>query len=205
MIAPYSLDAANQIYNLLFCDEPSLFNAGTDPQTDLARVLAPDTDASTLHAIADKQAAESRVRALAFNRLRAMGEKVAPGILLGTIVEVPLDGGLDTLAVFADQRIRYINQTGKMAVFEAPLATMKDAIAALIAASKTVVSRIGPWDKARLPPPPKGSVRLTFLVSDGLYFGQGPFEQFARDAMAGPVIKHAGELLVLVTNAATGH
>ena len=205
MIAPYSLDAANHIYNLLFCDDLSLWNGGTDPQTDLWRVLAPDTDPATLRAISGKESAESRLRVLAFNRLRAMGEKVTPGILLGTIVEVPLDGGLDTLAVFTDQRIRYINQTGKMAVFEAPLPAMKVAIAALMAASKTVVSRIGPWDKPRLPPPPKGSVRLSFLVSDGLYFGQGPFEQFSRDAMAGPVIKHAGELLVLVTNAATGH
>ncbi|HEV2653155.1 MAG TPA: hypothetical protein VGU69_17970 [Rhizomicrobium sp.] len=205
MIAPYSLDAANHIYNLLFCDDLSLWNGGTDPQTDLWRVLALDADAATLRVISEKESAESRLRVLAFNRLRAMGEKVTPGILLGTIVEVPLDGGLDTLAVFTDQRIRYINQTGKMAVFEAPLPLMKDAIAALMAASKTVVSRIGPWDKPRLPPPPKGSVRLSFLVSDGLYFGQGPFEQFSRDAMAGPVIQHAGELLVLVTNAATGH
>ena len=205
MIAPYALDAANHIYNLLFCDDLSLWKGGSDTQSDLARVLAPAADVASLRAIAAKETAESRVRVLAFNRLRAMGEKVTPGILLGTIVEVPLDGGLDTLAVFTDERIRYINQTGKMAVFESPLPSMKDAIAVVLAASKTVVSRVGPWDKPRLPPPPKGSVRLSFLVSDGLYFGQGPFAQLSKDAMAGPVIRHAGELLVLVTNAATGH
>jgi hypothetical protein len=205
MIAPYSLDAANLIYNLLFCDNPALFADGAkhDPQSDMARVLAPDTDAATLHRIAEDKAGESRVRALAFNRLRGLGEKVPSRLLLGTIIEVPLEHGLDTLAIFADGRIRYINQTSKIAVFEAPLAGMKDAVAAILSSSLAVVNRIGPWEKPRLPPPPKGSVRVSFLVSDGLYFGEGPFAEISRDALAGPVIRHGGELLVLVTKAAT--
>ena len=74
-------------------------------------------------------------------------------------------------------------------------AALQPSIDKLFAASREVVSRIGPWDKARLAPPAKGRVRLTFLVTDGLYFGDGQMEVFQRDAMAGPVIAAAGELL----------
>lgn len=34
---------------------------------------------------------------------------------------------------------------------------------------------IGPRHKARLAAPGEGLMRLSFLVADGLYFGQGPF------------------------------
>ena len=61
---------------------------------------------------------ESRVRMLAFNRLRAMGLPTPAKQLLGTIIEFPQRGGLDTLAAFADGRVRYINQTGHPAIFE---------------------------------------------------------------------------------------
>ena len=36
---------------------------------------------------------------------------------------------------------------------------------------------------------------MTFLASDGLYFGQGPFEMLGRDKMGGPVIIQATELM----------
>jgi hypothetical protein len=58
------------------------------------------------------------------------------------------------------------------------------------------VEKIGPWDKKRLAYPPKDTVRLTFLVSDGLYFGQAPSEVFFNDPMAGPVLKSAFQLMV---------
>jgi hypothetical protein len=200
--APYTSDGTNVIYNLLFCDQPALF-ASDAPDSDLAFLTAPNADAQAVRRLADDAAAESRKRVLAFNWLRSHGAQVPARILLGAIVEVPLERGLDTLAVFADGRIRYINQSGKMAIFETPLPNMSVAIAALLAASQNAINHIGPWTKPRLPPPPAGSVRLTFLVSDGLYFGQGPFNALSGDNIGGPVLKHAGELLVLVTDAAT--
>jgi hypothetical protein len=70
--------------------------------------------------------------------------------------------------------------------------------------SQPIVERIGPWDKPRRPPPPKGSVRMTFLVSDGLYFGGGPLSAIQRDPLAGQVYASAVRLLHLVTAAAPG-
>ena len=67
--------------------------------------------------------------------------------------------------------------------------------------ARPLVARVGPWGKARLPPPVKPNFRITFVVSDGPYFGQGLFEAMERDALAGPLIRHAGRLLKLVVNA----
>jgi hypothetical protein len=115
------------------------------------------------------------------------------------IVEVPQDGGLDTLAAFTDGSMRYLNQSGRMAVVEGEVATLKPTLTALFAAAQTVVNTIGPWAKSRLPPPPKGNLRLTFLVSDGLYFGEGAMNDLIRDPMAGPVFQRAEQLLLQLT------
>lgn len=187
---PYGEPAANDIYHLLFCDDAAAFapSHGEPESAQHARAVAQDT------------AAESRVRMLAFNWLRAHGHAVADRELLGVIVEVALDDGLDTLAAYADGRVRYVNHTGRMSIVEGPLPALTPTVDALFAASRNVVSRIGPWDQDRLPPPKQGNVRLTFLVADGLYFGEGPRAVFERDAMAGPVLAAATQLLVAVVN-----
>jgi hypothetical protein len=43
---------------------------------------------------------------------------------------------------------------------------------------------------------------MTFLVSDGLYFGEGPMQAMQRDPLAGPVILEAGRLLQVVVDTA---
>ncbi len=203
--APYPSDSTNLIYNLLFCDQPQLFAQGASgaPPPDVALVLSDTADAAAVRAIADDARKESRIRVLAYNWLRAHGQPVPARQLLGVIVEVPLDGGLDTLAVFADGRIRYINQSGKIVVFEDLPPQLKPKAGALLAAAQAVVDRIGPWDKPRLPPPPKGAVRMTFLASDGLYFGQGAFADLQRDPIGGPVLTNAGALLPLIIDMAS--
>ena len=110
------------------------------------------------------------------------------------IVEIALDEGLDTLAAYADGRIRYINHAGGMTIVEegSPLRAQVDG---LLLASQSVVARIGPWEGDRLPPPPTGQARLTFLVGGDIYFGQAPFEALAADPMAGPVLSTATALL----------
>ena len=121
---PYRHDAADLIYNLLFCDNVSLFDNGTDRKGELGVVLSESVDRDTLDRIGNDLDVESRTRALAFNRLRAMKASVPPKRLLGTIIEMPLHGGLDTLAIYLDHRVRYINHTGKMAIFESAPASL---------------------------------------------------------------------------------
>jgi hypothetical protein len=87
----------------------------------------------------------------------------------GVSVEVPLDNGLDVLAAFSDGDVRYLNQSGTVAIFEGQGNPVEGLAIELIAISQPVVNKVGPSDKKRLPSPKAGDVRITFLVSDGLY------------------------------------
>jgi hypothetical protein len=193
---PYAEPDLNFLYNLLFCDDISLFkNDDTVKGEGLwPTLLADKPDVTALRNIAEDEAYEGRVRAIAFNRLRASGQEVPAKIILGVIVEVPLEAGLDVLAAFSEGGVRYLNQSGKVAVFEGPGNPVEELAKELIAVSQPVVNEIGPWEKDRLQPPQSG-VRMTFLVSDGLYFGQGPFSTLQSDPMGGPVLAKASQLL----------
>jgi len=195
---PYKEAEANFIYNLLFCDQPALFKA------DHKGVLTPPWDAlfsekldfDAIAIIAKDKTQESRVRMLAFNALRLAKKDVPKKELLATIIEVRLPAGLDTLAVFTDGGARYINQSGKIIVVEGTPNAFENEIRNVIEASKPIVAAIGPWDKDRLPAPKKGNIRMTFLVSDGLYFGEGPMDAMQREKMAAPLITSATSLLM---------
>lgn len=197
---PYREAGANAIYNLLFCDDLDLFKSAGNgqPEGPWAVLLAAAPVAADLRAIAEDESQESRLRVLAYGRLRQSGQPVPAKKLLGVVIEAGLEGGLDVLAAFADGRVRYINHTGAMSIFDHSPAEVAARARNLLAASQPVVERIGPWDKARLAPPGNGTVRLNFLVSDGHYFGQGPMAQFRVDAMAGPVLAAAEALLAAV-------
>lgn len=194
---PYAEPHVNFLYNLLFCDNLNLFKndnnvkgAGVWPT-----LLADKPDLEALRKIADDESNEGRVRALAYNRLREAGEEVPTKKVLAVIVEVTLSNGLDTLAAFSEGGVRYLNQTGRVGIFEGAGHPVERLAKELIGASQLVVEQIGPWDKKRLPPPKPGNVRMTFLVSDGLYFGEGAFESIEQDPMGGPVLAKATELL----------
>jgi hypothetical protein len=192
---PYNDESTNFIYHLLFCDRPELFAKQTSSGEPWSILFATEPDIAALEKLAMDETAESRARVLAFNRLRSAGKQVPAKIHLATIVEVALDGGLDVLAAFGDYGVRYINHTGRMSVVEGKTELFAAETAAVLEASKPIVQAIGPWDKERRPPPSSGMVRLSLLVSDGLYFGEGQMQVFSRDAMAGPLIHAASVLL----------
>jgi hypothetical protein len=202
--SPYSDSAANQIYNLLFCDNLSSFVPGAKlkPPPLLDALFADPPDTPALEKIASDPSQEGRLRSLAYWRLRLSGKHVPTKVLLGVIVETPLALGLDTLAAFSEGGVRYINQTGKMAFFEG-VTNLRPLVDNLFRASQLIVDRIGPWQSARLPSPKPGKIRLTFLVSDGLYFGEGPAAKLQRDPLAWPVIQSASALLNQVVAIAT--
>jgi len=199
---PYRNDAMNHIYNLLFCDNPVLFSQSEAIESDLSAVLSPAADRDTLNRIANDLGVESRVRALAFNRLRSMRFSVPSKRLLGAIIEVPQNSGLDVLAIFSDQRLRYINHSETLAVFEESPPNLTAKADEVLRASQFVVNRYGPWTQPRRPPPTGELVRMSFLASDGLYFGEGRFNDLFQDRFAAPVINSASELLHLVVDAA---
>ena len=194
--SPYSKEAINEVYNLLFCDNISSFapKAGQKPAPWQETLFSDPPNIPALESLATEPSQEGRTRSLAYWRLRSVGKQVPPKILLGVIIEIPLAAGLDTLAAYSEGGVRYINQTGKMAVLEG-ITGLQPLVQNLFRTSQTIVDRIGPWERERLPPPKAGNIRLTFLVSDGLYFGEGPAPQMQRDPAAAHVIQNASALL----------
>ncbi|MBL8515984.1 MAG: hypothetical protein JNM76_03350 [Betaproteobacteria bacterium] len=194
---PYAEEHINFLYNLLFCDNVALFRStSTDGESDLWKsLLAEQPDLDKLEKIARNENEEGRTRAIAFSRLRAAGKQVPSKQLLGLIVEVPQDKGLDVLAAFSDGGVRYLNQSGKVLIYEAPGHPVELLAKELIVVAQPVVNKLGAWEKERLPPPRRGYVRLTFLASDGLYFGEGPLNAMDKDPMGGPILAKATQLL----------
>lgn len=81
-------------------------------------LLADKPDLKALKNISEDEINEGRVRAIAYNRLRVSGQKVPSKKVLGVIVEVPQTQGLDVLAAFSEGGVRYLNQSGKVVIFE---------------------------------------------------------------------------------------
>jgi hypothetical protein len=103
--------------------------------------------------------------------------------------------GHDILAVYADRSALYLDHSGAVATWDHPNGGLDGEIDAVLAAAGDILPRIGPWEEKRLPPPPKGHVRLDILTPIGLCFGEGPFAAIARDPVGGPLVK-AGATLV---------
>ena len=203
--APYHDLRNNFIYNALFCDSDVLFKPKQGaPAAPWQKVLYADApDAAAVRALADDAHQDSAIRLVAFKWLREHGQAVPPKQLLGVVIEVPLEDGQDTLAAYADGRVRYLSHEERLALFDAPPPELREKGQVLLASSNKIVARIGPWNKKRLRPPVKGKVRMTFLASDGLYFGEGSFAAIEKDADAAQVIKDSTVLLQAVVQLST--
>jgi len=198
---PYKDSSTNLIYNLLFCDNIDLYKKNTKPPYTYPFdiLFSEKSTISDLQKIIDDSTSDTRLKVLSYNRQLAGGHKPNKKELLAVIVEVGLDSGLDALASFNDGTARYINQTGKILVWETSDEKSNELTQDLFLKSQNIVNQIGVWDKPRRPAPTKGNVRITFLVSDGLYFGEGPIDVLFNDPMASPALTSATYLMKYLT------
>ncbi len=197
---PYKDEGLNKNYDLLFCDNPELYKQDNSTSVYPWNIIFCDTTSvDKLQVIVRDEKLESRPKILAHNLLLRNGYPEKERQLLGVIVEVSMPQGLDVLAAYSDGTARYINHSEKLLVWESKTEQSKALISNLFAVSLNVVNQIGVWNKKRKPSPNNGMVRLTFLVSDGLYFGEGQSEVLQNDPMGAPVITSATELLAYLT------
>lgn len=196
--SPYGSESTNFIYNLLFCDDLELFRSNMNPPYpypyDILFSVSPKPD--DLEKIATQPGTDPRLKVLAYNLLSATGHPSTCKELLAVIVEIGLEDGPDVLASFQNGTARYINQAGKVLIWE----TTDDARAnklkdELFERSREILEKIGPWNKARRPNPPRDYARISFLVSDGLYFGEAPTNSLFNDPLASPALNAATQLL----------
>ena len=198
---PYKDSSVNLIYHLLFCDNPDLYKANTKPPLTYPYdvVFSEKSSIPDLQKVITDDRTDPRVKILAYNRLLTAGHKPEKKELLAVIVEVGLENGLDVLASFNNGTARYINQTGKILIWETTDPTSTGLTKDLFAKSQQIVHQISPWDKPRRPCPAKGYVRISFLVSDGLYLGEGPMNTLFSDPLAGPALGAATQLMKYLT------
>lgn len=202
---PYKSESSNRIYNMLFCDNNELFR----PDKKFISVypwnilFSMETDTSELKKIVEDIKIESRIKLLACNKLLLLGIMPENKELLGVIIEVGLAEGLDVLAAYRDGTARYINYSEKMVFWESPSSDSNKIIDNLFKESEIVLKQIGPWDKERLRFPAKGTVRISFLVSDGLYFGQGSVDNFFNEKLSASILKYGNELMTFLINNTT--
>jgi len=197
MSGPYKIEGVNQIYELLFCDDIELYRSastasGVYPWDVL---FEEDADTDKLREVLYDTSLETRPKILAARLLTENGVVEPLRRVMGVVVEAGLPDGLDVLAAYEDGSARYINFTGKIIIWDTPTDESEALITQLFNAGTEVVNHIGPWEGPRRPAPESGTIRLNFLVSDGLYFGEGPFEVLQKDPMGGPVISTAVKLM----------
>jgi hypothetical protein len=201
---PYKDASTNLIYQLLFCDNLALYEANNTAKELYPWPVLFDDHASpkALQGIIEDDSTESRTKILSFRKLHELGEPIEPGELYGVIVEVGLEGGLDVLASYKDGSARYINYTGSMIIWDTNDETSGGITSQLFSNSLNIVRRIGPWPNPRRPHPAQDTVRISFLVSDGLYFGEGPVNVLFQDALAAPALSSATALMNYLTQKA---
>ncbi len=153
------------------------------------------------------QGVGSRHPLQAWHFLRELGR--APGNdvekqVLGTIVEVGMDEGLDLLAAYADRTARYYNHSGAGEVWEGPNTSLDDLVDAMLDGARAIVPEISPSEGPRVPPPGPGRVRLNILTPGSLCFGEGPFGLLEADPHARPLFQAATSLHRKLTEATRG-
>jgi len=197
-------DPLPDLRELLFADLPPLtvleqFAAAPDLH-ELAGAVAREDEvgAQTLLDRVLSGTAETRIRLQAWSLARRVGIE-PPGDdarrARGVVIDVGLDGGLDTLAGYEDGTARYLNQGGGAIVWEARDPSIDQAINELIAAAQAVVERSGPLDGPRPTAPPAGYAALWILTDGGIHLGAGPFQTLAMDPLGGPVIATGTDLM----------
>jgi len=141
---------------------------------------------------------ESRHYLQAWHFLRKVGiqpDQTYAKDIIGIIVEVPLQEGLDLLAAYDDGTARYFNYSGAGVVWDAPDSSLKDDIERVLLAGKRVVSEIGLWESVRPQAPPLGQARINILTPSGLHFKQATLELLATDQLSGPVFAASTQLM----------
>ncbi|HEY7202258.1 MAG TPA: hypothetical protein VIC57_18700 [Candidatus Dormibacteraeota bacterium] len=166
---------------------------------DAIRAGRHDQAVSILMGVTAADGLESRHTLQAWSALRELGTRppaAAGRTVLGVVVEVPMDAGLDLLAAYADRSARYYNHGGGGVVWERADDRLDGPIDGVLAAGQAVADRIGPWEGPRPAPPGAGRIRLNMLTPSGIHFGEGPHAGMAADPVGGPLVEAATALML---------
>jgi len=202
---PYPTLSDNQAYNRLFCDDLSLYRASPEEYggEDWKQLLGPRPGLEQLQRLAEQEDLPARLRILAFNSLLKKGSQPARRELLGFILEGGVDDGLETLAAYTDYSLIFIEPGGRQHLWDVSQPPRRDRLIKCFSSATALAAQLKPTDQPRFSPPFSGMARVTLLLSDGRYFGQGPGHHLTKDPLSGPLIKQANSLLTELLNSRT--
>jgi hypothetical protein len=196
-----SLDAVVDESRNTLCH--SLFNDARNALVDGDK----QTACNILRSIAQMPGIESRYQIQGWHLYRLVGGQpntALAKLVMGVIVEVGVDKGDDLLAVYADRTAHYHNHTGSGVVWKRPDDSLDKLMDPVLEEAATIVTKIGPWEGKRRPPPQQGYMRLSILTPSGVHFGEGPFDLLARDKIAKRLVLAATSVMVRLTALAFG-
>jgi hypothetical protein len=117
-------------------------------------------------------------------------------------MEVPVEGGYDVLAYYSDLTARYYNYSGKAIIYEGGKPFVDNCIEKANSVAIQVCNVLGPWEKERLPRPRGDVFRISFLVSDGLYFGNSSIKEIGNDQAVSTIFRNGVEVMKALVNEA---
>lgn len=128
-----------------------------------------------LRAALEHPEAEVRTRLWAWNGLRELGERPPAGAgreVRGVVLEMPIGEWVDTLAVYSDGRVRYVNGKRGAIIWEDTAKSDVNALAAeVVRAAAPLVGRSRPV--GRHLPLSMSVMRVTVLTFSGMYVAEG--------------------------------
>jgi hypothetical protein len=192
---PYEDPGLNNFYNMLFADDPGMLQDGAQMGPPYDTLYQRPANVAALRKAAEDASHEARFRLLAFQRLRQSSVKIDRLDVLGIVIEVPQERGLDTFAAYVDGPVRYINQTGSPVILEERAEMVGDRVADLMRVTAPLARQLNPAKGEREAPPRNGIVRITVLTSQGPHVTQAPIESVTKDRLTGPVMTSATDLL----------
>jgi hypothetical protein len=183
----------------------------TDPWRSFAQAAAlathPDRAPAVrcLEGILTQPGLESRHYLQAWMSLAAFGVRPPESEarhLYGVVLDMPVPGGLDTLAAYEDLSARYLNFSGAAVIWDHPDNSLDHETQGLLAAGRQLLAKMGPWEGPRPPVPPR-QARISLLTPSGLHFGQAAPGLLSRDGTAAQVLQAATKLMqALITRSA---
>jgi len=165
--------------------------------TALARMNTGQSAQRALRSIAEDPSRESRARLFAWTALRKAGDKPPPAHaqeVLACVVEVPVDGGFDVLAAYADGSTRFLGHTGRVIAREGD-GTPTPLVASVLAEAYPLLAVAPAARPPQVVPPEPTHVRLAALSANGMHQVKVPW---AAVEAGGPYFKlfHAAALLL---------
>ena len=133
---------------------------------------------------------ESLHYAQAWHFLRGYSVDPDPSIakdLFGVVLEVPMEGGLDVLAAYADHHAAYFNFNGSSVLWLRPDPSLDPLIGSMLEEGAQIIRKIGPWKEPRRSAPALGDIRINLISPAGLHFGEGPQNLAAENPMTKPI------------------